>query len=481
MIGYHQIVIGSAEWTKGMSSSSDISDGGFSNETDAVNLTYNPGVIYASAIAVDSDTDTRLTGNIIATSPDMERVSANNRLLVADNDTYYKYNGTKIIAAAYTGGTGSTTAAGFTDIVTYRGEGYVSCKERIKRWQSNNTITDLGSFSFSDVPHPMIVYENNFYAGDGNLLLQATAVNTMPTTILTLDVNQIIIAIGIDPGNGLMLISTVSTVDTSDTLPTISKLLWYDGNSLKVTKSVITEDTILGFHTNSGVTYVGYGKNLGYINGSGITFLRDLKNVTNVQAELPYKHHFASIANTVYVLDGLQILAYGEVLTRRKVFYYCFKNNTNSNKPTAMGYGGNGKLVFGFATTKFYSVDTNSIASTNTLSLISNKYEFPRPVFLRGFYVEYADAISANDNNRSLSYKTEAQGAGFILIKETSNTFSALKNLSSASVYFLRPNVSVTSDKISLLQLKYTADTLNAGLRRIIIYYDIADPIPRHH
>ncbi len=473
MIGKHQLVIDASEWTRGMSSGPNVSDGGFSPETDGVNLATSPGAIYASAQAVDSDTDTRLTGNIIASSPDMALVGVDNRLLVADNDTYYRYNGTKIIAAAYTGGTASTLAAGFSDIITYRGEAYVSAKERIKRWQNNNTITDLGSFTTSTVPHPMLVYENNFYAGDANLLLQATAVNTMPTTILTLDANQIIMALGIDPGTGLMLISTVSTSDTSDTLPTISRLLWYDGNSLKVVKSVIVEDTILGFHTNGGTTFVGYGKNLGYINGSGISFLRKLKNVTNVQAELPYKHHFASIANVLYVLDGLQILAYGEIQAGRKIFYYCFKNNANSNKPTFLAHGGSGKLIYGYATTKFFSFDTTSVSTTNTMSFFTNAYDFPRPVFLRSVYLEYDDAVPNNDNNRGLAFLNEAQGLGYVPLIIQGGI--ALKNASGASVYFLENIIGFTKSKVRFVQFRYNTDTTNLGLLRIILYYDIAE------
>ncbi len=476
MIGKKELIITAEDFVKGMSTSPDISDGGFSNETDNVNLTFSPGLIYAPAAGVDSDTDTRLTGNIIASSPDMELIAANNRLLVGDNDTYYKYNGTKIIAAPYTGGTASTTSAGFTDIITYRGEAYVSCKERIKRWQSNNTITDLGSFTTATVPHPMIVYENNFYAADANLLLQATAVNTMPTTILTLDVNQVIMAIGIDPGSGLMLISTTSTTDTSGTLPAINKLLWYDGNSQKVTKAVLIEDCIYGFHTVGGTTFVGFGKNIGYINGSGISFLRKLKNVTNIQAELPYKHHFSHIANTLYVLDGKQILAFGEILPGAKKFYYAFNNNVNTNKYISIGDGGGGKLVFSFATTKFYSFDTTSVSTTNTIALVTNEYNFPRPITLLGAYIEYGSAVVNNDDNRSLGYSYENTGAGYTLLRIDNQVgTSGLKNLTGGSIYFTDNILGFFPSKVRVLKLRYIVSSANTALKRIIIYYNIAE------
>ncbi len=471
MIGKKELIIDASDFIKGMSTSSEVNDGGFSTETDAVNLAYLPGALYAPAAAVDSDTDTRLTGNIIASSPDMELIAANNRLLVGDNDTYYKYNGTKIIASPYTGGTASTTSAGFTDIITFGGEAYVSCKERIKRWVSGNTITDLGSFTSANVPHPMIVYENNFYAADGNLLLQATAVNTMPTTILTLDNRQVIMSIGIDPGTGLMLLSTTSTVDVGGTLPSINKLLWYDGNSLKVTKSVIIEDTIYGFHTNGGTTYVGYGKNIGYMNGSGISFLRKLINVTNDVKELPYKHHFASIGNTMYVLDGLQILAFGEILPGSKKPYYCFKNNTNSSKPLAIANGGNNNLIYGFATNKFYSFNTRSVATTNTMTFYTNEYSFPRPIFLRSVVIEYVDAVVNNDDNRSLYAFYNPALATILYVQGTTN----LKNTSGASVYFTENIIGFLPQKTRTIKLRYLASSANTGVKRIIVYYDVAE------
>jgi hypothetical protein len=483
MIGKQTLIIDMQELaSRGMSSGANIADGAFSNETDAVNITAVPGVLYAPAIAVDSDTDVRLTGNPIASCPDMNTVGATNRLVVTDDGKAYRYNGTKLDSAGISLTTSKTWSAGFTDILTFGGETYVSSKESLTRWQNDNTIDAGASWPFnftnSNVPHPGIVYENNMYWADKNLLLTQSTVGdaVAPTTILTLDTSSIILSLGVDPGSGLMLIGTTNTLDTSGTLPAVNKLLWYDGNSTKVTKSVIVEDSIFGFHTVGGTTFVGYGKNLGYMNGSGISFLRKLKNVTNVQAELPYKHHFSHIGNTLYVLDGLQILAYGEVLTGRKVFYYCFKNNVNSNKPTMLGYGGNGKLVFGFASSKFYSFDTTSVSSTNTMTFYTNKYNFPRPVFLRSVYLEYATALTAGDNNRSINYQSEDLQTGFQILRVQGQTgTSGIKNESSSSVYFIDNVIGFLNNKVRSLQLRYLTDTANSGIKRIIVYYDPAE------
>lgn len=474
MIGAQQLTIDANDFLKGMSSSPNVTDGGFSNETDSVNLSSNPGIIYAPAAMVNADVDARLTGGIIASCPDMANIGADARLLVGSNDTFYRYDGTKIIAAAYTGGTASTYASGFNDIIAYRGEAYVTSKERIKRWQNNNTISDLASFTTTNVPHPAIVYENNAYYADGNLLLQATAVNTAPTTILTLETGQIIITLGIDQGTGLMLISTTSSLNVSDTLNSINKVLWYDGNSAKVTKSVIVEDQTSAFHSHGGITFVGYGTNVGYMNGSGVQFLRKLKNVTLNNDELPYKHHFASIGSALCVADGKQILEYEEIIKGSKVFYYSQSNTVSSAKYTCIFNAGSGKIGLAFATTKFYTVDTTSIATTGGMAFWTNDYAFPRPIFLRSVYLEYQDAIVNNDDNRSLTVRMQDQVTTLLKVQGQTGT-SGIKNISGGSVYFIDNIVGFSPLKARSMQLRYISSAVNSGLKRIIVYYDWAE------
>jgi len=57
MKGSQSLIIDIQEILKGMSSSDDISDGGFSPLTEGLNLVGNPGAIYAPAALVDADSD----------------------------------------------------------------------------------------------------------------------------------------------------------------------------------------------------------------------------------------------------------------------------------------------------------------------------------------------------------------------------------------------------------------------------------------
>lgn len=481
MIGTKQLVIGAADFVKGVSTSSDVSDGGFSPETDNVNLTANPGTMYAPAASVDSDTDVRLTGNIIASSPDMNVTSPTNRLFVTDDGKAYRYNGTKLDAAGIALTAAQTWTASFTDIITFAGEAYVSSRDSLTRWQNDNTIDAGASWPFSfanSVPHPGVVYENSMYWGDKNLLkIQSTLGDAVaPTTVLTLSTDQVIVALGVDPGSGLMLISTTNALDASATLTSVNRVLWYDGNSAKVSKSAIIEDAILGFHCVGGTVFVGYSNKVGYLSGAGIQYLRTLNNVTASNTELPYKHHFAHVGNTLYVLNGKQVMAYGEVLPGRKVWYPAWSNMVNSNKPTCLADVGAKKLGMGFATTKFYTFDTSSVATTNNVTFYTNEYDFPRPVFLRSVYLEYSSAVINGDANRTIYYQSEDKQTGFQILRVQGLTSgTGLINSSGASVYFIDNVIGFASNKVRSVQFRYGADTVASGLKRIILYWDPAE------
>jgi len=476
MIGKNTIIIDMQEIaTRGMSSSGNISDGAFSDETSAINPLIEQGVLYAPPTPVDADTDTRLTGGIIASSPDMNVLAPTNRLIVADNGTAYRYNGTNLTAAAINLTVSETWTKGLTDIIIFEGEAYVSSRAKLTRWENNNTI-DAGAswpyaFSSGTSPHVGLVYEKSMYWSDKNVLLKQDTVGdgVAPTTVLTLSADQVITALGIDPGSGRMLIATSTALDVSNTLAKVNRLSWYDGNSTKPDKVVIIEDMITAFHTVGGTIFVGYGQNLGYINGSGISFLRKLKNVSLNNEQLPYKHNMASNNNILYVLDGLQVLAYGEVITGRKIFWYAFKNNANTNKPTALFFAGSNKLGIAYATTKFVTIDISSSAIDGFgTTFVSNVYNFPRPIFLRSAYMEFTTAIANADANRELAYKTQARGTGFQSLTPTTNS-------SGGAVYELDNIIGFENNKCNSVQFRYQSFSSVNGLRRIRISYDVAE------
>src|SRR3990167_392122 len=168
MVGQNQLIIDWRTWLKGMSSGSEIDDGGFSPEGDGVNLIGKPGVLYAPAAEVDADTDPILTGVIIASAPDHNVTAIDQRLLVADNGTFYKYNGTKLQYPNETSGEDSTNtfAKWFTDFINFAGASFITSKEKITKWSGASTFDHdytTSAFTNTTYPHPAIVFENNAF------------------------------------------------------------------------------------------------------------------------------------------------------------------------------------------------------------------------------------------------------------------------------------------------------------------------------
>lgn len=477
-IGKQQYVWDASEFLKGMTSGPQMNDGGFTTETDGVNLTKTQGVIYAPAAAVDSDTDTRLTGNIIASGNDHNLSSPTNKLLVTDDGKFYTYNGTKIPAAALGTDSSNTYTKGYTDMISFGGGGsprsYITTKQRIVEWTGASTFdfASAGSatwtFTNSTYRHPALVYENNAFYGDGNLLLRQTAVGGALATILTLSQDQVIIALGIDPGSGRMLISTTSFHDDGGTLAKASKLHWYDGFSSKTTKVVVIDEPIYGFWPVGGTVFAGYGQNLGYINGAGISFLRKLENVSVDTDQFPYKNSFCNIGRNLFVIDGDKILSYSEIIPGQKIFYYVYQNKINSNKLKCIFDAGNNKLGFGVATSKFYTVDLTSTSSLDGLDLYTAWITFPRAINPRKVTLEFVDALGAITHT-DVSFKDQANKAAGVAMTAQAGAVSTPYSVDFLG--FKNDNV----EPIMSCQLNITTDTNNKGFKRAILFYDWAE------
>ena len=476
MIGKHTITLGAEDFIRGMSTSPDIRDGGFSDESDAVNPKVRPGLLYGPADTVDSDTDSVLNTNaeIIASCPDAQLSSPNERLCIAhDRDNgdgeLIRFNGTKLVAV--TGGLDTTQnyGKGFTDIIPYKGRAYFTSKEELGEWQTAGDTIDFSFFTFANsaVPHPALVFENNAYYGDGNLLLRQTSAGGTPATILTLDATQIIVALGIDHGTGKMLISTISNQNISGTIPTVNKILWYDGFSNKVSKTIIVEEMVTAFHSHQGRNIVGYGRNIGLLSGSGVKFLRKLQYVTFDSNDLPYKHNFASIEDTLYIVDQDHILAYGPVLSRgSSVFYYLYDNDiTASADFRCIFNAGQGDLGLSTTANKFHTLTTDSISNTsNGIKLKSNWYQFPRPVIMRDAYIEFAG--STNTGNVSFNYEFN-DGAGVRALQE--------EKLASFTLAFQVGLLGFLPTETNSIKFQILISSANSGLRKFIASYDFVE------
>ena len=285
---------------------------------------------------------------------------------------------------------------------------------------------------------------------------------------------ETISAIGVDKASGLLMIAATQSADYSASKNTKSKIYLYDGLSPKAARVIPINGLVTSFKSTDDRTIVFIGNKIGYFTGSGVKFLRKMNFALGDATKLVYPHRACVIENTVYYAENAKVIAYGEVREKGdKIFYPVVSNNVNSNTYKCISSIGAGLLGLAFASSKFYTFDTTSVASTGGITFYTNKYLFPRPINLRVAYVEYADPVTTLDDNRSLYYQTDRESITLLRVQGT-ETGSGLKNSSASSVNFIE-NIIGFKDQARWVQFRYNASTTNFGVRRIVITYDVAE------
>lgn len=463
---------------KGMSSSDGISDGGFSPNTDAVNIITQSGLIYQPSVPTDASTN--LAGQMIASCEDPSGNYA--RLYVAavtssQDGNFYSLSTGNVLTARGSSDTSHDYIQGKTDMIAYAGEAYITNASTLVRWSSigsSNTFdTGFASFSSALAPHPALVYNNFAYYGDGNLLLRQDGAGVSPVTILTLAPGVVIVALGIDPGSGLILISLIGQINLSDTINSGASVAFYDGFSAEVSRYVQVDGMITAFPSTEGAMYAAYGQNLGLWNGSGITFLRKM-NVDFDNTQLMYKHHFTSIDSTLYVIEKYKVIAYGPVRQKGPNVFYSALANTPSGTPTNLtniANIGQNQVSISYFTSKFAIWATQDIVNNpGTMTLYTNSYDFDDEVWIRRIRVIFATSVGTNVTPGTLVIFNEN---GQIAVGGNGSGGYSLVNSSGASVAY--KDLLNVNQRVKMAQIRLGLDTGNFGIRRIIVYGELAN------
>lgn len=469
MIGKFQLQLGADQLISGMSSSDFATDGALGTSTSGINPFIKPGTIYGLATAVDVSTN--IAGSLIASCEDSNSVAPNNRYAI-DNASgaanYYSFNGSTF--TKQTTGT-ATYIQGKADLISFDTQFFATTNSTLVKWDGTTTLNEsYKSFNDTNAAHPLLIYQGLMWVGDGNTLStqvsNGSGTGTYTTSVLTLSSKEKIVALGIDPETGLMMISAQTIYDVSDTIPSLKIVYLYDGISSKPTRKIIVDDLVTAFYNVEGEVYVGAGQTLGIWNGKGITFLRKFQSVTLDNTFLAYKHHFTNTRNILHVVDGTNVLSYGAVVAGKKGFFYTLYNPTNSNQLSIVMPAGNNKLVIGYATNKASMFDLSSTSSVTTCNLYFNNIYFPRPIFVHRMRVITTGIPVTGSANLTINIFDEKNTA--LPISTTSRTFTA-------------PAITYVKDfdfggaKCQAIQPLLSISNTNYGFVRIIIYYDIAE------
>lgn len=479
MIGKQQIIIGADKFATGMAATDYASDGALGNSSRNMNPFVTPGVV--RPIGGVADKSTNVTGGFIASSEDSQTVSAFNRVFVDDEGGYYTYNGTTITKQE-TGTATTKYTSGFTDQVGFVGNTYTTLLGDISQLNTSGsitldetwwTVTKSQTFHFTlSTPHPLLVFEGQLWVGDGNYMHTIDSGLTVVKDVLVLNANERIQALGIDPGSGLMLVSIQTTQNYSDTLSTRNYVYLYDGYSTKPRRKMAVDDLVTAFYNVGGDVFVGYGNKIGVFNGSGITYLRTLKNIvlgTALGSDLLYRHKFSNVGNILLVADGKDLLAYGEVIMGQKFWFNVFQNSVNSNSISCVSPLGGASIGIAFATDKFYIADlANTTSLPGDFSMYTSWIQLPRPIHIRSVRI-VTTGVTTTLGTGGVAITTDRE---FRQPPTTTGQFVVTAGESPRQTF----DFQFTGMKpCSMLQPRISSSEQNFGIAQVIIYYDVAE------
>lgn len=491
MIGKFQLQLGAEQLTSGMSSSDYATDGALGVSSHDVNPFLVPGAL--AAVPIPTDKSTNVADNFIATSED----SINNgaRLAVGNAANYYTIDTSGNVTKQVTGTDTSNYVYGRTDIGIQNGASgnvyaFVTHGTDIALWNGGSTLSEswwstiayyTGTThppSLTANPHPLLNYNTNLWVGDGsqlhNIIPNAaftTSTLCVNLSVLSLNLYSTIYALGVDPVTGLMLISYQTVKSMNGVISTQAFIGLYDGYSTGLRRIIPVDDLVTSFQNVGGTVYVGYGRRLGYFNGNGITFLRQLKNVAyNISGALLYKSHMTSIANVLLAVDGSYVLAYGDVVTGKKGFFYILSNSPAGTLTNLISIFplGNNQLGLGYATSKFAFVNLSSTSSVSNCAIYFNNIYFPRPIYIRRMRVITNGIPGTGSTNMVIFILDEKNN-----VLPISNA-NRIINLPIGTTQYVF-DFDYTQAKCQGIQPVIELDDAQTLLVRVIIYYDIAE------
>jgi hypothetical protein len=319
------ITIGANDFIRGISTSNDLPDGGFSASSKGQNLLANVGTLNTEPTLT-----TKIT-NFDASEPIVAQLSSGTSTIIdlmvtTGGDLYtlaFGANPTK------TASSGLTLTAGVVDMKEYENNIYITTDEDVMLapivftsvdedwWTTAKGESDLQNSTV----HPMLIFDKKLWIADGAELHYWDDTNVSTDNLPLLATEQIS-ALGIEPSTGNMLIAVDSDANTTDTKTKTQKILIWDGFSAVRNREIEVQERITTFfNSSSGVVYVVMGRMFGYFNGNGITVLKQL-DINFSTSGLINNQKITEINGTIYIAEGNNVLAYGKLYPKGNMTFY---------------------------------------------------------------------------------------------------------------------------------------------------------------
>lgn len=464
------LTIDAKDFFRGMSTSDELADGGFSPLSKGINLFASPGLVLPGALPVDQSSGVT-TGGIFAWSSWHTNVSPGigrglGSLLSNQDGKFFTLSDAGAATLADSD-TGRNYVANESDMIRYASAATPNL------FSSSQTDICLSNFDFSvqdytwwtgtkgkaaltaGVPHHFTQYGAILYWTNGRVI-QSWDGSTANDAALNLPFGYIATDIEVHQNLIFIAASKFDPIGGGECID--NRIFTWDGFSPTFIDEYVVQQRIDSLIVFGGVLYVTTQKFMGYFTGATISPLYPLTSPV-------YHYQYAITNDRLYLLQGSDLLCYGNpIVSKPKFFSFPLKHSASLIGINSYRVG---KIAYAYASASGAWSDVNGSDSTG-VAFYSNKMNFGRQVKIRKIILE-----------------TELLASGAVQTTQYIDDEAATQTPSSSSgVFSYALHGAVGKHKHNVFntpathtaQFKHTFTTgPNKGLRRATVWYEASE------
>lgn len=430
-----------------------VANRGFSKESYGLNLMAEKGVLYFMDLPTSRGTN--VTNDIIASTIDPSYLG-NDTYHLDDGGAFYTVNGATV-TKRQTDST-NTFNLGTSDLITFRGATFATSTTEVTYLTGSNlttidatwwTVTRSHSALGANYRHPMEVVEDTLYIAD-QYYIHTWDGSTSVSQAMSLPQDVNITSLRRHPDGRHLIAFCGISANYSHTRAGGGRIYLIDTINLEWVSEIITETQVEGSLDVGGVIYATYGKNVGYFNGAGLEFLRELETSATT-----YSHCLGAMEDILLVRDGVNVLAYGN-LGAGRVWWNLYRYD--SNTITNIQYKGDNKLLVADNATNLYEVDYDNKSIYGRFE--TNRINSAGQVWIRKILVYHTE--TADVGTFAFDVISIDQNDDTTTIKQPSYI-----NTGGISITRVDCNILTTNDK-----LRINPSNAGIGYKKIVIYVE---------
>lgn len=457
-----RITIDASQWFRGMSTTNDLTDGGFSPNSVPISLFATPGVIRPSSGYFQATSQFQSNGIFGWATPPGASTTQYGLTSNSSQDGYVvtmDANTIGSVSTVYGPDTARNYAAGYSDLVYYKGNYYWSSTTDIARngtfnwWTGTLGLTALGATDY----HLMVVFGDILYIADGRYV---HSYDGTTGTYNALDLPEDYRITAMTVYNGMMYLAADIFQDNAAGSRTgTAKLFTWDGFSSSWIEEEDIKEHVSVLFPHGGTLFMCTGTHFGYFNGSAFIPLRKISSAV-------LKHQITVTNDVILLVQSQHILAYGNPIPgRQKFFSYPCYGQAAVQGIHALRSNGTFSASLGTTQARFDLYNTGVTFEDPPFEL--NKIPLGDYAYIRKFTLELLNNVASGEG-LTISY-TNSAGSSVSVGSVTNAIYGGLKEIV----------LDVENDLPTFtVQPKIVFGNNVNGLRRLHIDYEFSEDRP---